>query len=183
MAKCSVVKSLTGRRAWWYQSGVRVYIYHDTAYVVRVLRSGWPIAATSTWIDLHDLVQSLEQIEPCCEYVMKKPAERRVQGKHSTQLVDQMMTQRYPLLWDHITAVEWEGGEKRDPSSLLIFRDEGVLKGMLRDKDAGLCLWMAAPSFMGLLEAIEGALDDPETEWRVDRVQAGQQASRRKKRE
>jgi hypothetical protein len=52
---------------------------------------------------------------------------------------------------------------------------------LLKDRDAGLCLWIAAPTLLGLFEALELALCDAETEWRVDRQFEGQPAKRVKR--
>jgi len=97
-------------------------------------------------------------------------------------LTDPGFAKKHPLLWSYLTQTAWEDGTARLTSSLLIFSDDGTLKGMLRDREAGLCLWVAGATFGGLLEALEGSLGDPRADWRQDRQQAGQTAKRQAKR-
>jgi hypothetical protein len=84
----------------------------------------------------------------------------------------------YPVLWSYLSQCQWEDGTARDTSSLLIFAQDGILKAMLRDRDAGLCLWGSAPTVGGLFEVLEGMLSDPKADWRQDRQQPGQTAKR-----
>lgn len=113
--------------------------------------------------------------------MLEKPANRKVAGISAELPRDVRAVKEYPLLWDHLSQRKWADGSPRQTSSLMIFEQDGVLKAMLRDKDAGLCLWVASKSLYGVLGALEAALGDPEAEWRVDRQAEGQQAKRVKK--
>lgn len=84
------------------------------------------------------------------------------------------------LIW-HLTATKYADGSPRRPGSLLVFAQDGVYKLMIRDRDEGLCLWLATQTIEGVLMAAEAGLGSPAAEWRVDRQQEGQQASRVKK--
>lgn len=99
-------------------------------------------------------------------------------GAEPRVLTDPAFAEMYPILWSYLTQTKWEDGSARTPSSVLFFAQDGILKGMLRDRDAGLCLWVASATWSGLLDALEGALSDPRADWRVDRQAEGQQAQR-----
>lgn len=114
--------------------------------------------------------------------MMKKPsAERRVVGVSPMLVKDERYEKKCPTLWAHLTALQWDDGTSRQTSSILIFAGDGMLKGMLRDREAGLCLWVAADGLEKLLLVLEASLNDPQAEWRVDRQAEGQPASRVKR--
>lgn len=86
------------------------------------------------------------------------------------------------LLADHLalTAFEGEGPGSRLVSSLLIFADDGVWKAMLKDKNAGKCLWIASPSLLDIFAVMDESLGSPNAIWRDDR-HAGHETARRNK--
>jgi hypothetical protein len=84
----------------------------------------------------------------------------------------------YPVLWSFLVQTAWEDGTQRQPGSMLVFSQDGMLKGMLRDRDDGTCLWVAARGLQHLLDVMEGSLSDPGADWRMDRQQPGQKAQR-----
>jgi len=96
-------------------------------------------------------------------------------------LTDPAFANPYPILWSYLTQMKWEDGSPRQTSSLLIFADDGVLKAMLRDREVGLCLWVAGATVQGLWDALEGALTDPRADWRADRKFEGDPAKRQRR--
>jgi hypothetical protein len=84
----------------------------------------------------------------------------------------------YPVLWAFLTQTAWEDGSQRQPGSLLMFTQDGMMKCMLRDREDGTCLWVAGRGLTHLLDVAEGSLCDPGADWRVDRQQPGQKAQR-----
>lgn len=112
---------------------------------------------------------------------LKKAAERKVDGQSTVPLMGGKFALDYPGIWDHLTQTAWEDGSPRVPSSILIFEQDGSLKLMLRDKSAGLCLWVAGRTFEALLLACEMGINDPATEWRQDRQNGGGPAKRTKR--
>lgn len=113
--------------------------------------------------------------------MMKKSVERRVEGVSDLAVSDARWEKQYPTLWAYLTTVRWDDGTVRQTSSLLIFAGDSTLKAMIRDRDAGLCLWVAADGMEGLFKALESHLNDPQAVWRLDRVKEGDQATRVKK--
>lgn len=167
--------------SWWWNAGVRIYPRNGMLYAWRVGYTGMPLDATvvdsgqplETWIptDWETLAMSL---------LRKSDMDGRA-GSGPRPLTDPGFAGPYPLLWSFLTQNKWEDGSARQTSSVLMFSDDGVLKLMLRDRDAGLCLWVAAGTVMGLFDAVEAALGDPRADWRQDRVKPGDQASRVRK--
>lgn len=113
--------------------------------------------------------------------MLKPPGDRKVTGGVSALTPDPTFQRKFPILWEYLTKTTFDDGTPRDTSSVLVFLDAGTWKLMLRDKTAGLCLWVAAKTPTVVWEALEAALGDPSTEWRVDRQQAGQTAKRVKR--
>jgi hypothetical protein len=168
-------------RPWWEEMGVRVFRQGEVLHLVRYSRRGFPLDATTAYLGSDHFAAWLETVETGAEIVLQKPANRKVAGVASELPKDIRAAKEYPLLWDHLSQRKWDDGSPRQTSSMMLFEQDGVLKAMLRDKDAGLCLWVASKSLYGVLGALEAALGDPEAEWRVDRQAEGQQARRVKR--
>lgn len=94
---------------------------------------------------------------------------------------DSVTQSLYPTLWMYLTDTKWDDGSPREPASLLVFMQDGVLKGMLKDKNALACLWVASSTLGGLLAALEASLNDPSAEWRADRQGTAAAAKRIKR--
>lgn len=105
----------------------------------------------------------------------------RPQDAGVRQLVDGEFATRWPTLWAYLSQTKWEDGSVRQTSSMTVFQSDGMLKGMLKDSNIGMCLWVAGTTFMGLLDVLEAALCDPAADWRMDRRAQGDQARRVKK--
>lgn len=86
--------------------------------------------------------------------------------------------QRWPLMLAYMTQDRWEDGTARQTASVLLFKQDGMIKAMLRDRDTGLCLWAAGNGLFAVLNALEGLLCDPKADWRQDRQVEGQKAKR-----
>lgn len=84
----------------------------------------------------------------------------------------------HPNLWDHLYQTKWDDGSPRETSSMLFFAQDGMLKACIKDKANGLCLWVSARSMGALIDAVEAALADPGSDWRVDRQFGEKTASR-----
>lgn len=165
---------------WWYRSlGVVPVVYIGHITLVRYTRLGFPvdvgIISVESGASTSDVVQSVEFL---ASDMLRKPGERVVSGRSTADVDDGEAKKRYPVLWEYLTATAYPDGVAREPASLLIFWQEGMLKGMLRDKDAGLCLWGAAKGLFPLLEQLDGMAGDPASEWRLDKAAGHTQAKR-----
>lgn len=113
--------------------------------------------------------------------MLARQMDRKVQGVHATPVDPCELALQIPTVYDYLGQTAWPDGSVRQTSSLLVFQQDGMFKGMLKDAEAGLCLWIAGKSLTGLLASLEAALNDPNAEWRVDRQLVGQSARRVKK--
>lgn len=153
--------------------------------VVRLVRhsswTGLPVACSQVVVYGSDGAGLRALVDGEAHLMLDKAANRVIAGQVKDVPRDAVYAQRHPTLWSHLTQTTWPDGSERATSSLLIFQQDGCLKGMLRDREAGLCLWVAAPGLGALFEVLESALGDPRTEWRVDRQEPGQRATRKRK--
>lgn len=168
-------------RGWWVQMGVRVVLLRDVVHGVRFSWSGSPLGWERRHVAGLRGMELLHVVSELAMSLLRKGDSRRVQGGATTGMEADELASRFPVLWSYLTQTAWEDGQARQTSNLLIFCQDGILKGMLRDRDAGFCLWTAAGSLGALLDVMEASLLDPNTEWRVDRQAQGQQAKRVKK--
>jgi len=74
---------------------------------------------------------------------------------------------RYGLLGSWLCADEWEGGGRRNTSTLLVFVDQGTWKAAFTDRDKGRITFISASTFQGLLQALETGLQEGRIEWRA----------------
>lgn len=84
-------------------------------------------------------------------------------------LEDSQASDALPALVEFLTLTEWAPGEKRVPGTVLLCSDEGLWKGWLHDKDAGLSCWVSGASLRALVASVEKGLADGSLEWRRER--------------
>jgi len=93
---------------------------------------------------------------------------------------DATLEKACPTLHAFMTAVE-EDGKPRSPSSLVVFTEDGVWKGCLSEKDAGLQLWRTGDTLQKLLGALEKALAAGNADWRKRYAPEGRGKGRKAK--
>lgn len=121
---------------------------------------------------------NLESMKAAVGRLMERPTKPSASGVSEGKPIDLEFERRWPTLWLYMTNRVYSDGSPRVPGSLLIFYQEGLIKGMLKDPDGERCLWMAARGPLGLLDCMEAALAEGQAEWREDRRKTGQQAKR-----
>jgi len=168
-------------RGWWRRFGVHAVLVGDQVHAVLYSWTGQPVAWDARDVSGLGGRQLLREVSEVVMGLLKKGDQRRVGGAGGLLVEPCELSGRYPVLYSHLTQVMWEDGAPRETSNVLIFQQDGMLKGMLRDREHGLCYWTAAGSITGLLEALEAGLCDPQAEWRVDRQKEGQMAKRVRK--
>lgn len=175
------------RREWdrirrsWARHGIRCSLRRRAAVLWFTPKYGSPTDAVEVPVSPGDWTATRSILQDACDSLMKRPT-KPVAGEVVTGTVcDPQIQQRYPQLWEHLTAVAYDDGSRRETSTLLLFMQDGSLKGMLRDKDGERCLWVAARSLIGVLEALEGQLGDDMADWRPDRKAKGESAPRGKR--
>lgn len=98
--------------------------------------------------------------------VMQRPVESK-NSLNAAPAVDGKFSKMYPMLWEYITTERWEDGEAREPSSLSIFCEGGILKGSLADRDQKRSVYVSAGSVEGVIHALEKALASGAVDWRA----------------
>lgn len=166
---------------WWVHRGIYGVLWCDVVTLWSTSYWGVPVFAVSR------PVGGLRGLDLCnlCEreavMLLDKGRVPRVVGGEATPVEDPEFSILYPALYSYLTSTKWSDGSPRQTSTLSIFADGGVVKCVLKDRELGICLWCACPSFSGLYGVLEALLLDPSAEWRADRQAPGQKASRVKK--
>ncbi len=75
----------------------------------------------------------------------------------------------WPEVTEYLTAEVYPGGEKRQTASLLLFVEGGKLKACLSDRDTGRVAFVAASSWIEVMDVLEGGLRDGSLDWRMSR--------------
>lgn len=84
---------------------------------------------------------------------------------------------RWPGLWEHLTLRKYpETGEPRKTSTVTLFVGPQGLQACLADKDNGMTCFAVAETLLGLLDALEMAVQSPHTVWREDKLTTGSSA-------
>lgn len=166
---------------WWAARRFRAWAFRKVVLVVQYSYHGLPIDAYATPAGTFPRGATWLDVEREVQLMIQRQANRKVAGVTEGEVVPCALALQLPTLFDYLTQRRYADGSARQTSSVLIFEEGGILKGMLRDRDLGLCCWVAGNSLEGLFAALEAALGDPEHEWRVDRQAAGQKATRVKK--
>jgi len=170
------------KRSWMYERGARLYWGDPHCLVCLVDRFGKPSSWCSS-LPLHPEAEAnpWELVEGAVEMLLKKDEAARAATAGAVTLVDVKMQKAQPTLWLYLTQSQWEDGSPRATSGLTVFVQDGLFKGLLKENEQSLCLWVAAASFNGLLDALEAALNTPSPDWRVDRRAGGGVAKKPKK--
>lgn len=158
------------RRKNRFSPVIRVFWWRSWACVVEY--SQWGIVRWGDVVTSREVPPRWSESDTKREVVqmaLKRRAAASPEGAAAKILKDPQFAKLYPSLWDHLTQSAWDDGTKRETSSILIFASEGVLKAMLRDKDAGQCLWVASGTVAGLFAALEGGCTADDADWREDR--------------
>jgi len=109
----------------------------------------------------------------------------KVQGQRSGDgpvlAPDKETLKRWPCLWEYLTLTSYpDGGGDRQTATLTVFWGSQGLTATLNDRDNARACFATAPTFVGLLDALEGVASHPDTVWRNDRNQTGN-SNRKKK--
>lgn len=112
---------------------------------------------------------------------MEKPKQRLTNALGGYFASVEGFVKNFPLLAEHLTHTTYSDGTSRQTSTLLIFTSDGVWKAMLKDRAEKLCCFVTAEDFDSVLMALEDAVSDPATVWRVDNWDSGGPSTRKKK--
>jgi len=169
------------RRYWWVERGVYGTLRDDVVTMWRIGFTGSPIDCRTFKALGRTGRELLRACEEMAESMLERPKDRRVAGNVAAKVHDEEWSILWQNLHAHLTETTWADGAPRQTSTLTVFVDGGTVKGLLKDRDAGLCLWGASPTINGLFSVLEALLCDPTAEWRLDRQSGGGKASRVKR--
>lgn len=79
---------------------------------------------------------------------------------------------RFPALFEFLTTTLVDG-RKREPSSLILFVEDGYPKVCLSDRDASRVCFTTAGGFLEALEDLEANLQAGQVDWRAKRPYKG----------
>lgn len=86
---------------------------------------------------------------------------------------DDEVALRFGPLWEFLAVLTWPDGSAREPGSLTIFFQDGLLKACISDKDAGLVGFVSARRLDELLEGVCQGVGDDSIDWRRPREAGG----------
>src|ERR1700729_2085687 len=73
----------------------------------------------------------------------------------------------HPVLWEYLTSTAYEDGAGRQPASLLVFVESGIVKLCLNDRDLSRTGWVSGPALEEALVSLELKLGDGSIDWRT----------------
>ena len=99
------------------------------------------------------------------ETAMKKPvaATMRADGA-KPEVCD--LGERWPSLWEFMTATEWDDKSRRAVGTILVMFEEGTWKVMLNDKALGRLAFVSGPSWEAAMNKADDAVRTDEADWR-----------------
>lgn len=162
----------------WARHGVRCSLRREWAHLYHQGPYGSPDGAASVRMVRHAAAVNLDAMRLAADTLMERPNKASATPMSPGRPSDPQAEQRWPQLWEYLTTTVYGDGSPREPSSLLVFLQDGMVKGMLRDKDGDRCLWIAHKGLLGLLDTLDTQLGEPEPDWRPDRKAKGEPAPR-----
>lgn len=161
--------------------GIRIYVGRcDTLYVIA---SRWrpPYRVVVGEPLAHDIPAALDVVNRRLEMALQKPAGVTDPTRGIIRFEECELALLAPTLYEWLTAEQWADGSPRTPGTYCVFTGDGLFKMVIKDRDAQQTLWVAAPSLTKLYAVAEAALTSPSADWRMERVQGGDQARRARK--
>lgn len=104
---------------------------------------------------------------------MKRPSKPGAGVPLEHARVDDPVAQRCPLLWEHMSAEQYDDGTARVTSTLFLFLEGCRWKCMFKDRQEGKIAFYTAHSLAELLDTIESHLRTDSVDWKHDRKPAG----------
>lgn len=80
--------------------------------------------------------------------------------------IDPDFAQKYPAVFEYMTAINDPDGRPRRTATLTISAEEGVWKACLNDRETGYQLFVTSPLSETIFERLEAILASPEPHWR-----------------
>jgi len=91
---------------------------------------------------------------------------------------DKDFQDRFPALFEHLTANRYPDGSARRTCSLSVFCEDASWKACLNDRDQNLVLFVTESRFDTLLEGLELLLQEELPPWRKSKAIGGQRGQK-----
>lgn len=75
--------------------------------------------------------------------------------------------ERYPAVFEYMVMNEWEPGQPRQTTTVLLFTEDGLAKACVHDRDEARVAFLSAGSFGELLDKLNLALREDDLDWRA----------------
>jgi len=109
------------------------------------------------WLDQqHEVIMSF----------VKKSLERAKEQVNPCGFSDAMFKGKWPALAEFMTVNVLDDGSKRELSRLTVFFEHGLFKCFLNDQNSRMSMCVSSATFLGLLDALEGAIKSDAPGWR-----------------
>jgi hypothetical protein len=147
-----------------------LYLRSTTLWVVTTTPIGRVVDAFSVpWNDGAVGREALKLAEGAADMALQRRKKITEAGLGRLRVKPCALAKAHPDLWEFLTLTEWKKGEPREPGTMFIILQEGILKCCLGDRDNDEVMWVAGESLEQLLGVLEAALGDPQADWRIDR--------------
>lgn len=100
---------------------------------------------------------------------LPKPKAQTPTDNLVTRSKDTYFETTFPNLYARMTDTTWEDGSFRRTDTLTIFLQDGMLKGVLKDRNQDKSAFLSSNTLKDLLEALEAALLDDSLHWKQNK--------------
>lgn len=107
---------------------------------------------------------------PAPRYLSLHGSDRRGSSVGAAGLLEE--ARRFPALFEFLTTTMVDG-RKREPSSLILFVEDGYPKVCLSDRDASRVTFVTSGGFLEALDDLEANLVEGTVDWRAKRPYKG----------
>jgi len=96
-------------------------------------------------------------------------------GKGSCKEVpkDEAFGKKLPSLWEFLTAPKYEDGADRETGTILVFVEDGCVKGCLSNRDSGHVAFVSGSDWASMLAKAEKGLASDSLDWRLSKGRQG----------
>jgi len=99
--------------------------------------------------------------------MLQRPKPGELVGKNDPPFNDPLFADCHPTLSEMLTATQYGDNQPRQTSTLLIFCENGVLRGCLNDRDNSRSTFVTAETIGDLFQTLENGLASGRVEWRM----------------
>jgi len=101
------------------------------------------------------------------EDMLSRPKPGELTAKNDPPFDDRLFTDCHPNLSEMLTAIQYADNAPRTTSTLLVFCENGILRGCLNDRDNNRSAFFTAQTVGDLFQTIEDALASGRADWRM----------------